>query len=87
MFKLKKVLISENVPVTLLRTAMNLFNALVVPICTYGSEVWGVSINIKNIFKRCDNFPQEKVLLHFAKFVLGVNRKSCNATIRGELGL
>ena len=37
--------------------------------------------------KAAENLPFEKVLLNFGKCILGVNRKACNAGVRGELGI
>ena len=34
----------------------------------------------------CDKLPAEKVLLNFNKYILGVNRKTTTAAVRGELG-
>jgi hypothetical protein len=73
------MLISEKLSPKL---ALDLFKKVVMPICLYGSEIWGITHNIKKFFKRCDILPLEKVVLHFAKFVLGVHKKSSNAGVR-----
>ena len=70
--------------------ALKLFNCLIFPILSYGSEVWSpffcAGINDSNIMTLCDKIPAEKVFLKFCKYLLGVNRKACNAAVRGELG-
>ena len=38
------------------------------------------------MFKKFENLPFEKVCMMFCKSILGVNRKACNAGVRGELG-
>lgn len=83
-FKLKKLLSSENMSP---KIALDLYKKVVLPVGLYGAEIWGSVQNTANFFEKCDSLPQENVLLQFAKFTLGVNRKSCNAGVRGELGL
>ena len=56
------------------------------PIGTYGSEIWGAYCKT-NMCKAAENLPFEKVSLNFRKYILGVNRKACNAGVRGELGI
>ena len=43
--------------------------------------------SLNNIFNFFENLPFEKVIMMFAKSILGVNRKACNDGVRGELGL
>ena len=62
-----------NLPVDL---QMELFDCLVVPILTYGCEVWG--------FKYTNLI--EKLHLKFMKFVLSVKSSTCNSMVYGELG-
>ena len=83
-FKLKKVVGSEQLSP---KVALDLFMKTIVPIGIYGSEIWGVFGNMKDNCKLFDNLPFEKVLMNFGKYILGVNRKACNAGVRGELGL
>jgi len=64
--------------------ANKLFNSLISPILTFGSEVWGVYV--KQDFEKWDNSPTEKVHLRFCKYYLGVNRKASNIACRAELG-
>ena len=54
---------------------IELFYLLVVPIITYGSEIWGFSL-IKDI---------DKLQLKFIKMVLNVKASTCSAIVYGEL--
>ncbi len=60
------------------------------PILRYCGEVWSPfyckNFDATKIIKNCDNVPGEKVLLKFYKYLLGVNRRTTNAAVRGELG-
>ena len=79
------------------KLAMELFDKLVKPILIYGSEVLTVPDNTQNLDRKTieevysdDNKsqnPGEKVSLHYARFVLGVHKKTASLAIRGELGL
>ena len=53
------------------------FYSLVVPIITYGSEIWGFSL-IKDT---------EKLQLKFIKMVLNVKGSTCSAIVYGETGI
>ena len=64
--------------------ANKIFNSLILPILTYGSEVWGVYSNWN--FDKWDKSPIEKVHLRFCKYFLGVNSKASNVASRSELG-
>lgn len=55
---------------------LKLFDSLILPILTYGCEIWG--------FYRSDDV--EKVHLRFLKQILGVRRQTSNIAIYGELG-
>ena len=68
------------------RVALSMFKKLIVPIGTYGFEIWGAYCST-NMCKAAENLPFEKVSLNFGKYILGVNRKACNAGVRGELGI
>lgn len=67
-----------------LELSSKLFDSLLRPIITYGSEVWiaDYSINLKNI----DLLPPEKLHHKFCKAVLGINRYSSNLASRCEMG-
>ena len=86
LFKLKQINVHSNVPV-----ALKLFDSLVAPIVTYCSEIWGAFlfklIPDNDFFSACEQFPIECLLTKFAKYLLRVRRRSCNAAVRGELGL
>ena len=66
-----------------LRTSLHIFDHTVKPILLSGSEIWGIynpasskfrnGISLDKIFK---NIEPEKIHIKFAKFILGVNRKS-----------
>ena len=64
--------------------ASKLFDSLISPILTYGSEVWGVYE--KQDFEKWDKTPIEKAHLRFCKYYLGVNSKASNLACRSELG-
>ena len=86
-FKLKTIIGSNNLSP---KVALGLFNTLVKPIALYGCEVWGPSLCANSIAKTLSHFeslPTEKVQLSFARFILGVNRHTTTAAVRGELGL
>ena len=78
--------------------AFKLFDALVVPIITYGCPVWlpfSESAKILHpttnptsdtFFKRMTADPFERVHLKFMKWVLGVHKKTTNSACYGETG-
>ena len=82
-FKIKQLDPRDDVILTI-----KLFDSLVKPILSYGSEVWGIiamgHLVVNNFKKACENLPVEK--LNLCKYVLGVNRKTTNDAVRGELG-
>ena len=63
---------------------------MVLPILTYGCEIWGPiilnNVNESNLYNICDKPEIEKTHLKFMKFILEVHSKSSNAIVRGELG-
>lgn len=67
------------------KLTLDLFHKFISPILLYGAEVWGIC-GRKLTIKSFENFPAEKLYLAFSKFVLGVNRRTSNAAVRGELG-
>ena len=93
MTSLLKYIKSGNIPVKL---GMSLFDKLVRPILSYGSEIWALPNNIMALEKRDidkiygDNattqIPGEKICLQFYRYLLGVHRKTSTLAIRGELG-
>lgn len=91
MFKLKHTIYHLNLAPKL---SLHLYNTLVRPICTFSSEIWGAfdksQDKMFNILSDSyDSFDQacyEKLDLKFSKSILGVNKKSSNVAVRGELG-
>ena len=77
-----------------------LFNTLINPILTYGCQVWlPVSPFIRSLISAysstsCDatllplvaKQPYEAIHLRHSKYLLGINRRSCNAAAWGETG-
>ena len=61
-----------------IKTKLSLFDALVVPIILYGSEVWGV-------YSAC-TAEVDKLHYKFCKTLLGVRPQTSNAAVLGELG-
>ena len=55
---------------------LELFDAMVLLIITYGCEIWGYKV-LKVI---------ERVHLTFLKHILGVKKTTCNLMVYGELG-
>ena len=76
-----KILNSSNLNIDL---KIKLFDALIRPICTYGSEIWISDFNIKE--SNIDVLPFEKIQNKFCKHILNVNRKSSNLAVKCELG-
>ena len=66
------------------RLVFKIFDATVLPILTYGGEVWGVSKHTN--FKKLDQSTAEKIHLKFCKHYLELNRKASNSATRSELG-
>ena len=67
-------------------TLLALFNCLIKPVCTYGSEIWGADISLEknlshtdSVFnaKYIDKQPAEKLDISFCKSILGVSKKCC----------
>ena len=84
---IRRVLSSCKVPT--IKAAMTAFDAMVMPILSYGSEIWGAyefgakqfqGININ------ENAPYEKIATRFYKQILQVPTKSTHLAVRGELG-
>ena len=68
-----------------LRSANKIFDTAIVPILTYGAEIWGMFSKLD--FEKWDKTQSEKVHLRFVNyFSLGLNRKASNYAARGELG-
>ena len=74
-FGLKSII--HRFPEMLPNMQINLFNSLVAPILSYGSEVWGMS----------SADPIEKLHLSFLKSILYVKQSTPNCFVYGELGI
>ena len=73
-YSLKKCL--SRFPTTSIKHTLDIFDKLIYPVLSYGSEVWGLR-----------STPQlEKVHLHFCKELLGVRIETQNNFVYGELG-
>ena len=55
-----------------------MFDTLVRPVLTYGSDVWGMS--------KSGQGALDKVFLHYARCTLGVKATTCNVIAYGECG-
>ena len=53
------------------KTAIYLFDAAVLPILTYGSEIWALNATLDH--DKWDKNPTEQAHLNFIKHILGVN--------------
>ncbi len=67
-----------------IKAALKLFDSTIAPILLYGSEVWGPYLNRNQNF--WDSCKIERIHTQFLKRLLGVNRSTTNALVRGELG-
>ena len=67
---------------------MKLFKSLILPISSYGCEVWSVfymkGLNNENLIQLCDKPTSENLHIMFSKYILGVNRKAPNAAVRAS---
>ena len=66
-----------------LKVALKLFDAIIKPILLYGSEVWEPFLNQDDT--KWDQNEVEKTYTQFLKQILGVNRSTTTAMVRGEL--
>ena len=84
----------QNTPMKL---GMKLYDQLIVPITTYGCQLWAAHClprNFKNkpiteIYKdsATTQLNTDKMQMSYMKRILGTNRRAINVAIRGELGL
>ena len=77
-FALNNIAKLKQIPV---KTAIYLFDALVLPILTYGSEIWALNATLDH--DKWDKTSTEQAHLGFIKHILGVNR----STIKHILGV
>ena len=91
MNRLKSVISGTNIKKSL---ALKMFDQLVLPVLMYGGEVWGARdlrklldltspITLEDTYEK---LPQEKINIHFSKYILGVSSKSTNIAAMAELG-
>ena len=73
-----------------IRILIDLFDKIILPICTYNCEVWGASLFTINSSpgdflseEQCKN-PIDRLRLKFLKHVLGVNQRSTNWAVLSE---
>jgi len=77
--------------------SIKLFDSLIKPILLYGSQFWAPLLapqqllgltdpNLGTYFKAHSEMGGERVQLRFAKWILGVNKKTTNVFTWGELG-
>ena len=59
-----------------IKIKLSLFDSMIVPILTYGSEVWGV-YNFKEV---------DRLHIRFLKYILGVKTQTPTMAIYGETG-
>ena len=67
-----------------IQTSLKLYDALVKPILLYGSEVWEPFLDWDS--NKWDAGAIERAYTQFLKQVLGVNRSTTTALVRGEIG-
>ena len=90
---LLKVLLAKNLSPRIL---IKIFDQTILPILTYGSEIWGtLSLQSKTIFddlgniipeKQYLNTDKEQTCLYFYKRLLMVNRNTSKLETLGDLG-
>jgi hypothetical protein len=66
------------------KTWIKLYNSVILPIITYGSEIWLTDFNLN--LDTLDKLPFEKVQNMIFKNILGVHGKASNLAINAELG-
>ena len=73
-----------------IKLLMDLFDKIIVPICTYNSEVWRSAFFTKQfsrhsfLFENQQKKPVEKIKISFLKHLLGVNSRSTNWAVLSE---
>ena len=66
------------------KTAIRLFDATILPILTYGSEIWAHNSTLD--YGKWDSCPLEKSHLDFIRHILGTNISVNNLMCRAEFG-
>ena len=80
-FALNNVAKLKQIPV---KTAIYLFDAIVLPILTYGLEIWALNTTLDH--DKWDKTSTEQAHLNLIKHILRVNRSTNNLICRAELG-
>ena len=90
LFALKQKLSSREINVQI---GMKLFESVIRPIITYGSEIWGPShikfhkLNEDNDIESCyDKNCYDTLAIRHFKYLLHVHKNSTYIAVRGELG-
>ena len=77
MFMLKRINSQSNAKI-----ALDLFDALVLPIINYASVILGPLtfkyVNSENIMAKCNDYPAESLNIKFCKYLLGVHKFAMN---------
>ena len=71
----KKLKYIQNLPPSI---RFDMFDTLVRPVITYGSDVW--------VMSKSGQGALDKVFLHYARCTLGVKATTCNVIVYGECG-
>ena len=66
------------------KTALRLFDAVVLPILTYGSEAWALHLTLDH--DKWNKTTTEGTHLNFLKHILGIDRSTNTIICRAELG-
>jgi hypothetical protein len=74
----------SNVVNVSMKLNLKLFDSMIKPIYTYGSEIWISDFDISK--PNIDQYPFEKIHNKFCKYTLGVHKKSSNFASKCELG-
>ena len=80
-YALSNIIKLKTLPV---KVALRLFDAAVLPILTYGSEIW--ALNSTSDHEKWDRSSIERTHLDFLRHILGVNRSVNNLLCRAEVG-
>ena len=67
-----------------IKTALRLIDAAILPILTYGSEIWTLNSTLND--DKWDISSTERTHFNFVKHILGINRSVNNLLCRAELG-
>ena len=80
-YALNNIIKLKNLPV---KVALRLFDAVVLPILTYGLEIWALNSTLDH--EKWDRSSTERAHLDFLRHILGVNRSVNNLLCRAEVG-